>query len=151
VNNRGDRLLYGDEYSWYTDFLLLGTDLHVTPSSTIAAEVIKGETAMGLPSSSHVEAGFYSAYLLFSQQIGKHRFSVRGETFSMDELDRSTAEDNSEHGSAWTLAYFFTPIDHLRLGSEFVSLKAQRPAAAQSGFSPDTDGRTLALEARWSW
>jgi hypothetical protein len=151
VDNRGDRELYRGEYAWYTEFLLLGADLHLTDRSTIAAEVAKGETAMGVLTRPHVEAGFYTAYVLFSQELGKHRISVRAETFQNDERDQSTAEDDSEHGSAVTLAYFFTPRNHLRLGAELVKLSAQRPAAAQSGADPDTGGRTFTVEARWSW
>jgi hypothetical protein len=30
-------------------------------------------------------------------------------------------------------------------------VNAQKPAAAQSGADPDTDGRTITAEARWAW
>jgi hypothetical protein len=151
VDNRGDLRLYGNEYSWHTEFLVLGSDWQITDRSTIAAEVAKGKTAMGLEISPHVKADFHSAYLLFSRQFGRNRISVRAETFQNDERDHSAAEDDSDRGNAFTMAWFFTPIEHLRLGAELVSLRAQRPAALQSGFDPDTDGRMVTVEARWQW
>ncbi|MGZ7033302.1 MAG: hypothetical protein ACXVIJ_15175 [Thermoanaerobaculia bacterium] len=151
ANNRGDRELYHSEYAWYTDFLLLGTDWRIAEHSTIAAEAARGETGMGLQIGPRVDSRFQTAYVLFSQEFGRHRMSVRGETFRVHDLDHTSAEDETEHGNAVTLAYFFTPMDHLRLGAELVDLRAKRAAAVQSGFDGNTDGRTATVEARWQW
>lgn len=150
VDNRGDRRLYGDQYSWYTEFLLLGADWHPTPQTTIAAEVAKGETSMGFPVIA-VDVEFRTAYLLASQEFGRHRVSARIERFENTDHDQRGAENDAEDGEAFTVAYFFTPVEHFRVGAEFVRVDAQRPAAAESGFDPNTDGSTLTLEARWSW
>jgi len=64
-------------------------------------------------------------------------------------MDHSFAENNNEHGRAWTLAWFFEPRPSVRLGAEFASISDWRLAAAESGFDPNTDGRTLTLEARY--
>jgi hypothetical protein len=149
VDNRGDQKLYHGEYAWYTDFLLLGADWHPTDHTTFAAEVANGETAMGYPATK-VEMFFRTAYLLASQEFGQNRISARIERFHNTEGDYF-AEDNSEEGNALTLAYFFTPREHLRLGLELVKVNAQKPAAAQSGSDPDTNGRTITAEARWAW
>ena len=149
VDNRGDQKLYHGEYAWYTDFLLLGADWHPTDHTTLAAEAANGETAMGYPRTK-VEVYFRTAYLLASQEFGRHRLSARIERFHNTEGDYF-AEDNSEEGNAFTFAYFFVPREHLRLGLELVKVNAQKPAALQSGSDPDTSGRTITAEARWSW
>ena len=150
VDNRGDQKLHRDEYSWYTDFLLLGADWHPADDTTIAAELAKGDTAMGFPVTK-VHVDFRTAYVLVSQRLGRHRVSMRVDRFQNRDLDRTAAEDDAERGDALTVAYFFTPVERLRLGAEYVTLHSQRPAALQSGFDPNTDGRTVTLEARWSW
>src|SRR4029078_10697259 len=151
VDNRGDRALHHGEYAWYTEFLLLGADYRITEHTTIAAEAARGETGMGLEIGPHVDAHFRTAYLLLSQELGRHRVSVRGEAFRVVDADRTLAEDETDRGTALTLAYFFTTSDHLRLGAELVTLNAKRPAAVQSGFDGNTDGRSATVEARWQW
>jgi hypothetical protein len=39
-------------------------------------------------------------------------------------------------------------VERLRIGAEFLTIAAQRPAAAQSGADPDTDAWKATLEAR---
>ena len=150
ADNRGNQHLYNGEYAWYTDFILVGADWRVAEHTTLAAEAASGETAMGFPLTK-VEAYFRTAYLLASQEFGRHRVSARIERFHNTEGDHTAAEDNAEEGNAFTVAYFYTPIEHLRFGAEYLKVNADRPAAAQSGFDPNTDGRTITLEARWSW
>ena len=49
----------------------------------------------------------------------------------------------------WTFAVFFEPRDALRLGLEVSNLEADRPAAADVGFDPDTDSFSVQLELRY--
>ena len=63
-----------------------------------------------------------------------------------------TEERNDDRGRAWTAAFFWNPVESLRIGIEYVDLDADpRAAAEDSGFEPDTDGRRLTLEARFGF
>jgi hypothetical protein len=81
--------------------------------------------------------------------LGQNRISARYDDFQTIDRNNSFAETNTEHGRAWTVAWFFEPRPSVRLGAEFAFLSARRIAAAESGFDPNTDGRTLTLEARY--
>jgi phosphate-selective porin len=104
---------------------------------------------MGFAPKAFVNLRFHTWYAVLSQSLGRNRLSARYDVFQTDDRDHSFAEINSERGRAWTFAWFFEPHPTIRLGAEFASISAQRAAAAQSGFDPNTDGRTLTIEARY--
>jgi hypothetical protein len=59
-----------------------------------------------------------------------------------------TAEPDGDSGWAVTAAGFWAPAKWLRLGLEYLVLRADRPAAQYSGDDPDTDARRLLAEVR---
>ncbi len=61
------------------------------------------------------------------------------------------AENNSEHGHSWVLAWMHDLNANVRLGAEFAQVTGDRPAAQQSGFSPSTDGRMVTVEVRYGF
>ncbi len=71
------------------------------------------------------------------------------DAFEVVDVDRGGADDNDEDGSAWTFAVFVEPRDALRLGVEVSNLDADRPAAAEAGFDPDTDVISVQVELRY--
>ena len=150
VDNRGDRELYDHEYSWQTKLNLLSGEIDGTHGTTFASEYGWGSTGMGFRGRPWVQLTYYAAYALVSQAFGRNRVSARLDVFGTRDRDHSpVAETNTESGRAWTLAYFFQLTHRVRLGAEMANIVAQRIAAAQSGFDPNTDGRTLTLEARY--
>jgi hypothetical protein len=153
VDNRGDRELYDDEYSWVTKFTIVSAEVGSPDKTILAAEYASGSTGMGPwdPRLSFVQADFSTAYLLLSHKSGRFRTSGRFDIFDTHDRDHSVAENNSEHGRSWTLAAFYEPTMHLRTGLEFVQVTGRRIAAEQSGFDGNTDGRTLTAEVRYSF
>ena len=149
VDNRGDRNLFRGEYSWQTHFNIAGAQVGLTTPATLAAEYCWGATGMGM-SPHFVQADFASWYLLGSWKRNRDRFSIRFDTFSTQDRDR-VAEDNTEHGHSWVLAWMHELRPNVRLGTEFVQVAGDRPAAQQSGFSPNTDGRTVTVELRYGF
>ena len=150
VDNRGDRHEYREEYAWRTKLNLLSGEIDGQHGTTLAAEYGWGSTGMGFPPRAWVQLTYYAAYALASQTFGRNRFTARFDVFGTHDRDHSPiAETNTESGRAWTLAYFFNLTPRVRLGAEFANLVAQRVAAGQSGFDPNTDGRTLTLEGRY--
>ncbi|MEA2166156.1 MAG: hypothetical protein QOK37_4283 [Thermoanaerobaculia bacterium] len=149
VDNRGDREEYRGEYSWQTHFNIAAAQIGLTSPATLAAEYCWGATGMGT-APHFVQADFATWYLLASWKRANDRFSVRFDTFSTKDRD-GVAENNTEHGHSWVLAWMHDLKPNVRLGTEFVQVTGDRPAAQQSGFSPNTDGRTVTVEVRYGF
>jgi hypothetical protein len=149
IDNRGNRHEYRREYAWQTRWNLLSSEIDGQHGTTVTAEYGWGSTGMGFAPEAFVDATFYAAYVLASQKFGRQRLSARVDVFGTRDHDHSLAETNDESGRAWTLSWFFEPRPSVRFGAEFANISAQRPAAAESGFDPNTDGRTLTIEARY--
>jgi hypothetical protein len=148
LDNRGDRALHDGQYAWATRFATLGVELPIG-ALRVLAEGGQGSTGMGpaLPGGPHVDVDFRAGYVMLSWSRGAWRASARFDAF--DNRDRDgTAEPGQESGHAVTLAAFWTHGARLRLGAEYLELRAQRPAAATSGADPDTDARRALVELR---
>ncbi len=148
LDNRGDQALHDGQYAWRTQFGQAALDWHPAPWLDLASEAAVGRTRMGPPAGIRVDLDFAAAYGLVSAKPGKFRLSLRYDRFWNDDRD-GTAEDNGETGAAVTGAVFFTPSPWLRLGVEWIELRSDRPAAADSGHDPDTDARRLQGELRF--
>ena len=157
VDNRGDRELHsigaqGGEYAWETSWSQLGLTWHPTDRWSLAGELIDGETGMGDRATDHVQLDFQAWFVLFSWHTERWRVTLRHDQFETVDLDGSNlavAEINDEDGEAWTLAGFWTLRERWRLGLQILDTSSERPAAQQSGFDPDTDGRSVSLELRY--
>jgi len=143
VDNRGDRALYGGEYSWATRFHHFGAEIGNPDRLVVAAEYLRGATGMGLRHGAFVDAGFYATYVLVSHKRGRNRWSARYETFNTTERDFSIAENNAEQGRAWTFAWLFDLFEHTRIAAEFTQFVGDRAG------TPDPDARNVSLEARY--
>jgi len=149
VDNRGDRREYRGEYSWQTHFNIAAAQIGLTSPATVAAEYCWGSTGMGV-TPNFVQADFATWYVLTSVKHANDRYSLRYDTFSTKDRD-GVAEDNSEHGHSWVLAWMHDLTPQVRLGTEFAQVTGSRPAAQQSGFSPNTDGRSVTVEVRYGF
>lgn len=149
VDNRGDRKEYRGEYAWQTHFNIAAAQVGLTSPATLAGEYCWGATGMGI-SPHFVQADIATWYLLGSWKRGNDRFSLRFDTFSTTDRD-GVAENNSEHGHSWVLAWMHDLRPNLRLGTEFLQVTGGRAAAQQSGFSPNTDARSLTVELRYGF
>lgn len=149
VDNRGDRELYRGEYAWQTHFNIAAAQVGLTSPATFAAEYCWGATGMGV-APHFVQMDFATWYLLTSYKRGSDRYSIRFDTFSTTDRDH-VAEDNSEHGHSWVLAWMHDLNPNIRLGAEFAQVTGSRVAAQQSGFSPNTDGRSVTVEVRYGF
>lgn len=141
VDNRGDRHLYNGEYSWNTHFNQVGAQVGNVDTTTLAAEWMRGATAMGFRPFPVVEASFDSWYVLVSHVVGKNRFSGRYDWFRTKDLARIVPEPYDEHGKSWTLTWFHEVTPHLRAGAEFTQVTGVR--------DDPIDGRSVSLELRY--
>lgn len=147
LDNRGDRELHRGQYSWRTRFAQAGLELRLAKGLELIAEAADGKTGMGARSGPQVDVDFRTGYALLTWANDRLRLSARYDRFKNEDRDGKT-EPNGEDGHTWTLAAFFLPHRNVRLGVEYLDLQAQRPAAADSGFDPDTDGRRATLGLR---
>lgn len=148
TDNRGDRLLHRGQYAWRTRFAQAGLEANLGPDVIVIAEAALGDTGMGLPPPNpRVDLRFRTAYALVSWSRGPFRVSGRVEGFDNEDRD-GVAEPDGEEGWALTGAAFWQAARFLRVGAEYVTVRAQRPAAAFSGADPDTDARRALLELR---
>ncbi|HUP47687.1 MAG TPA: hypothetical protein VNA04_02740 [Thermoanaerobaculia bacterium] len=154
VDNRGDYLLYGDEYAWKTKFTAVGGEVGSSDGTVVAAEWLRGFTGMGpyldFLAGRPVMVGFEAAYVLLSHKRGRHRFSGRIDAFSLDDRDNG-AEDSTEDGASWTLAWLYELTPRIRTAVEFTQITGDSNLAAESGFSPNTDARSVIVEVRYSF
>lgn len=142
VDNRGDRELHRGEYAWATKFHLLGAELGNPDRLVVASEYMRGSTTMGR-GAAFVDAGFFAAYVLVSGKTERHRLTGRYELFNTEEQDFSPAEVNEENGRAWTLTWMFDTAASVRLAAELTQVVGDRAD------TPDPDGRSVTLEARY--
>jgi hypothetical protein len=97
-----------------------------------------------------VDLRFMAGYALLSWSGGPFRATVRADAFENEDRD-GTAEPGQESGWAFTGAVFWRPSERLRLGLEYLVVRADRPAAAFSGADPDTDARRALAELRFAF
>lgn len=148
VDSRGDRELHRGQYAWRARFGVVGADVHLTRSLVLVGEGSVGDAGMGPQAAERVDVRFKVGYVLLSWAGEKARLSARYDRFRNVDRD-GTAEPDGESGRAFTLAAFWLPSSHWRVGVEALDLRASRPAAADSGADPDTDARRLQLELRF--
>jgi hypothetical protein len=148
-DNRADRALWRGQYAWETRFAQAGFEARLHPDLVLLLEGALGDTGMGpaVSGGPQVQLRFRTGYALLSWSRGAWRLTGRLDGFENDDRD-GTAEPNEESGWAWTAAAFWQPRPFLRLGAEYLVLRADRPAAAFSGDDPETDARRLQAELR---
>jgi len=148
-DNRGDRALHRGQYAWRTRVAQAGLEANLGASVVIVAEAAAGDTGMGpaVVAGPQVDLRFRVGYLLVSWRAGRFRLSGRVDAFDSDDRD-GTAEPNDERGFSATGAVFFQPTRVLRVGAEYVAVRADRPAAAFSGAALSTDADRATVELR---
>lgn len=154
VDTRGDRDIYRGEYAWRTTFANLGGEFHVDSRWSFVGEVISGKTGMGVITGPRVDIDFETAYVLASYAPDEAwRFTARAERFEITDRD-GVAENNDDHGDAYTIAAFRNFASHWRVGAEWTRSDTIHAAAALFA-NPDvpfeTGGSQWRIELRRSF
>ncbi|MET0553245.1 MAG: hypothetical protein ABW221_09420 [Vicinamibacteria bacterium] len=150
TDNRGDRALHRGQYAWRTRLAQAGLELNLGSSVLLLAEAAAGDTGMGpaVVDGPRVDLRFRVGYVLVSWRAGRLRVSGRVDAWDGDDRD-GTAEPNGESGWSATSAVFYQPARVLRLGAEYVAVRADRDAAAFSGAARSTDADRATVELRF--
>jgi hypothetical protein len=151
LDNRGDRQLYGGEYSWKTRYDQVSAQVGNPDTVILAAEWMGGSTAMGLPQFPNVDVGFRSSYVLLSRKQNRTRLSIRGDRFATTDRAHAAEDDYGERGHAITVTVMYDLSQQVRGSLEWTRITGDRLAAQQSGFNPNTTGKALTAELRYSF
>jgi hypothetical protein len=137
------------EEPWATRFNIVGAEVGSTAPITLAAEWMRGSTAVGFPGGSFT-MNFDTAYLLGSYKYGHERFSGRIERFATSNASHPANDGAREHGHAVTVAWMHESNPRSRAGLEYCRVSGDRPGLAP-GFDPRTGGSTVTAEYRYSF
>lgn len=149
VDSRGDFELHQGEYAWRSRFAIAGFEQDALSEGWgYAAELLAGDTRMGVPGLPKAHIRFYTAYVLASLGREPWRYTVRVEGFDIDDIDRTIAEDNEEAGWALTLAAL-RQLGDWRLGFEYLYVDGDRSAAQFEGQPLQQGGHQLRVEVRY--
>ena len=123
IDNRADGLAYGRLFNWGTRFDIVSGE-YTAGDWTLAAEAGWGPTFLivdGVKYTTDLKTG----YVLVSRLFAHGRATVRGDTFSVNDVDHH----------ALTLAYFWTPPGHFRPGIELATSGGEHRAIIELRYS----------------
>jgi hypothetical protein len=133
-DNLGDpAVVENGQWAWRTRFDHLAWHWRPAAGTDVLAQALLGDTEMDGFTGPLVYARFWAAYILVSQELGRHRLSARLDAFGVRDGDPTPDDPNQEHGAGATAAYFYRfPAGHLgmewRLGAELSLIRSARPA-----------------------
>jgi hypothetical protein len=137
-NNADDRMFEQGQWAWRTKFWGAGYRNQFADGFDVVAQVMRGSTSViTLPGTlgAIVDTHFWSGYGLVSKDRGKHRLSFRAEYFATSDHD-AFPDNNTEHGTALTLAYILRPAENQRLTFEILHVNSRRPERSYLGLAP---------------
>lgn len=147
-DNRGDRGLYRGEYAWRTRFALLGGEWSPDARWRLAGEWMRGDSGMGFAPSPRVDIDFDTAYVLASlAPDDTWRFTARVESFTITDRD-GVAENNDDHGRAFSLTVLRNFGTSWRLGLEWLHGDSRHAAASLLGRDDETGGNFWRIDLR---
>ncbi|HZO23209.1 MAG TPA: hypothetical protein VFB37_11975 [Steroidobacteraceae bacterium] len=105
------------QFAWDTHFNAAGARAEMANGWTALAQWLDGETSIE-PGGQYDYWPFNAKFAMLSRQLGKHRLSLRYDTFRVQsELPNGAGAQN---GHAWTAAYVYEPDSHWRLTLEWL-------------------------------
>ncbi len=104
-------------FAWNTQFNSAGVRIESAGGWTGLVQWLDGETYIE-PGENYISWPFRARFALVSRQLGKHRLSVRYDSFAVD--SEAPDGDGAQRGHAWTAAYVFEPNFHWRCTLEWL-------------------------------
>ncbi len=151
-DNRGDPAAFEPsivEYAWDTRFLAVGARYETGARTTIVSQWLNGVTDVG--PAAHDRWTFDSAFLLVSQQLGRHRLSGRVDAFSLDHVRTSfPIALGRERGDAWSVAWTWQATEPLALSVEWLVVDSEFNWRSRLGEAPAALERSLQLGLRYT-
>lgn len=139
-NQANPKAVRNAQWGWGTRFYNLGYQAQLNPSTELMAQYMRGHTRMGWNLGNGawaIDADFDSAYVLVSHRFqDSSRLTGRIETFGVKDNSMRAVDDNTDKGSAATLAWIKPLMPHLDLTVEAVTVSSNHPARALQMIDP---------------
>ncbi len=150
VDNNGDQLLYDGEYAWNTRFIIAGFEWQISENFIVLSEIADGNSLMG--PNDEVDIDFYSSYLMGSWLANHWRYSLRYDTFEVEDNDSTPDDNNADEGDSVTFAVFYEPAGKSwNIGAEIMHLQNERYRATVGGPYVDEDITQFSIAANFSF
>lgn len=135
-NQSFDRAFDGFQYAWDTYFISAGYQTELPGEVELISQVMAGNTSMGTRPllGSKVDNDYWSAFVLLSKRMGRHRISLRYDHFEVADDDFNIDDLNQENGNALTAAYILRPFQKQRFSLEVLHVNSKRPEREFLGF-----------------
>ena len=149
-DNRADPSVYMDsieDYAWNTRFDTLGMRYDGPRGTTVIAQWMHGGTAAG-PGFANTWK-FDTEFVLLAQTIGKHRFAVRYDDFSTDQVASAYPGPLSvDQGHALTVDWTWQVRNHVEVAVEWLDINSNYTPRVVLGEAPQADEHCLQLALR---
>lgn len=150
-NNAKPYLLEEGNYGWHTKFQHFGARITSKKGLRIIGQYMTGSTLMQSKARQNIVYNdFNNWFLLASKKLNKQqRFTIRYERFSVEDKDYTINDDNSENGSAITLAYINRVSSNYYLLLELNHIESTRPSRLYDGGSLNNKEMQLSIGIRY--
>jgi hypothetical protein len=138
-------------YGWETRFDHFGAQFELPGEFGLITQWMDGTTVMGpVMNGAHVvDNGMNAWFALLTRQFRRQRWSLRFDDFAMTDRDTTPIDDNSEHGTAVTVAWRYVPEAEWSIGLEWRRLDIHRPAFAYFGTPVDAKDDLFSFDLRY--
>ncbi len=136
---------FGDENVagvWNTRFGVVGASFHLHPRFELLVQYLDGEARVRDTTN---DSSLRAWYALLSHHQGRHRVSVRYDSFRLQDVDGGSV--TAEDGEGVTFAWFWQIGLRHQLGFEYVWLDVDR--RSQPTLAPSQDGGQLSYRFRY--
>lgn len=141
-DNAGDRISVdaAKEWAWDTRFVAAGLDLRSVGGVHLRAQAMSGVTLMGRTHATlneiWVDVDYAAAYVSATRAIGPGAITARLDLFETGDRSLRTLDDNTERGSAQTVAWRWDVKPGASLLFEVLRIDSDRPARALAADRP---------------
>lgn len=139
LDNFGDQDATG---VWNTHLATAGAIFHPHPRIDLLVQYLRGEARVRDTTN---DSSVRAYYALLSHHEGRHRFTLRYDSFRVNDVDGGNSTE--ERGEGVTFAYLLEVGLRHRIGFEHIWLNSRRPAAAVP--EPSQDGWQLSYRFRY--
>jgi len=152
-DNRGDPEVTQDQqYSWDTRYWNFYTESDIGSGIKLIGQYMTGNTIMGFRFGAEqlrqVDANFDAAYILATKSMGQYRLTARYDWFDVEDNSFLDFDDNTEDGSAFTVAFAAKLGKKTSVIAEYLRIDSERPSRLTIGQAPDQFNNVFQLSLR---
>jgi hypothetical protein len=131
-NRANPDAINGTQWAWHTRFSSVGMKYLLPQDVDLIGQYLSGDTYMR-GRHAVVDTNFSSWFVLLSKHIDRHRFTLRYDSFGVQDNVSTEYDDN---GHAWMLAYALEMNDRQRLILELLEVNSNHPQRSDLGLPP---------------